>query len=167
MLVGIRNDSFYNIKYENRLHFVRLFLLNKNDGFKWNLVIVYGAAQKKEKIIFLTELAHMSRMSIYPVMIVGDSDIIRKENKKNRGGYNRWSFIFNAIIKENGLRELTLSGRHYTWSNDHEDPTYERRRKNAIMSLCQEEGIIEGDKNLIKYITNFYNNYLVTLNIQI
>ena len=31
-----------------------------------------------------------------------------------------------------------------------------RIRKNRILSLDQEEGVIEGDDNLIKYITNFY-----------
>lgn len=31
-----------------------------------------------------------------------------------------------------------------------------RRRKNMIISLEQEKGIIEGDNDLLKYITNFY-----------
>lgn len=33
-----------------------------------------------------------------------------------------------------------------------------RRRKNVRTSLDQVEGLIEGDKDLINYITNFYKN---------
>ena len=35
-----------------------------------------------------------------------------------------------------------------------------RRRKNRIISLEQDEGTIEGDDNLMEYITNFYKNFL-------
>lgn len=34
----------------------------------------------------------------------------------------------------------------------------DRKRKNKIVFLHQEEGVIEGDENLLKYITVFYNN---------
>lgn len=33
-----------------------------------------------------------------------------------------------------------------------------RRRKNRILSLEQEEGLIEGEENLMQYITSFYKN---------
>ena len=38
----------------------------------------------------------------------------------------QWSFMFNAIIEQAGLRELPLNGRQYTWANNQEDPTYEK-----------------------------------------
>ena len=33
-----------------------------------------------------------------------------------------------------------------------------RRRKNRIVSLEQEEGIVEGDEKLLEYITKFYKD---------
>ena len=33
-----------------------------------------------------------------------------------------------------------------------------RRRKNKINSLDQDEGKIEGEKNIMEYITNYYKN---------
>lgn len=33
-----------------------------------------------------------------------------------------------------------------------------RRRKNKIVSLEQDEGVIEGEEQLMKYITDFYKN---------
>lgn len=48
-----------------------------------------------------------------------------------------------------------------------------KRRKNRILSLEQEEGLIEGEENLMQYITSFYKNLFgqtdpssITLNIQ-
>lgn len=61
-----------------------------------------------------------------PYHYLGDFNIIRKECEKNKSrGCNRWSFIFNSIKENAGLREVNLSGRSFTWSNDHENPTYE------------------------------------------
>ena len=34
-------------------------MYKSNPRFKWNLVIVYGAAQNEGKIAFLTKLSHM------------------------------------------------------------------------------------------------------------
>lgn len=49
-----------------------------------------------------------------------------------------------------------------------------RRRKNKIISLEQDEGMIEGEENLLKYITDFYKRLFgqaeassVSLNIHI
>ena len=35
-----------------------------------------------------------------------------------------WSFYFNSIIEHWGLKELELSGRSFTWSNNQDDPLY-------------------------------------------
>ena len=34
--------------------------------------------------------------------------------------------MFNLIINSYALRDLTLNGGLYTWSNNHEDPTLEK-----------------------------------------
>ena len=57
----------------------------------------------------------------------GDFTVIRKSEEKNKpGGYDHWSFVFNAIIDQAGLRELPLNGRKFTWANNLEEPKYEK-----------------------------------------
>lgn len=52
-------------------------------------------------------------------------NMTRKASDKNKpGGYNKWSILFNSIISLGEMLELPLVGRKYTWSNNHEDPTY-------------------------------------------
>jgi hypothetical protein len=37
------------VEWEHGKHFVRCLLSNKHDAFKWDLVIIYGAAQSAGK----------------------------------------------------------------------------------------------------------------------
>ena len=88
--------------------------------------MVYGDAQHDGKANFLIELVNIIRSSHCPILIAGDFNMTRRESDKNKpGGYNRWSPLFNAVIEQGELMELMLSGRKYTWCNNHEDPTYE------------------------------------------
>jgi hypothetical protein len=103
-----------------------LLLSNKSDGFTWNLVVVYGDAQQAGKAPFLVELAHIIQKTRVPIMITGDFNLTRRASDKNKpGGFNKWSVLFNSIIAQGELMEIPLSGRRYTWSNNHEDPTFE------------------------------------------
>ena len=107
-------------------YFVNLLITSKFDNFTWRLVVVYGDAQQDGKAKFLIELVHIIRSSHCPILIAGDFNLTRRASDKNKpGGYNRWSPLFNAVIEQGGLMELSLSGRKYTWCNNHEDPTYE------------------------------------------
>jgi hypothetical protein len=61
------------------------------------------------------------------LLVGGDFNIIRKANEKNKpGGVNKWSFLFNSIIEQNGLVEFDLNNRLFTWSNNRIDPTFEK-----------------------------------------
>jgi len=55
------------------------FMLQMNlwDKIKWNLLIVYGAAQEENKINFLTELSAFCNRNKEPMLIGGDFNIIR------------------------------------------------------------------------------------------
>lgn len=104
-----------------------MLLRNKEDNFTWNLVVVYGAAQLDQKRAFLACLAHVCQKNKGPILLGGDFNIIRKESEKNKkGGYNRWSFIFNVIIDQSNLRELEMNGRKFTWSNSQKNVTHEK-----------------------------------------
>jgi endonuclease/exonuclease/phosphatase family metal-dependent hydrolase len=126
ILVGINKSSCCILQREIGDYFVRILLCNKEDNFFWNLIIVYGDAQQTGKVKFLIELVHVIRKSHAPLVIAGDFNMTRRESDKNKpGGYNKWSILFNSVISQGELMEIKLSGRQFTWSNNHEDPTYE------------------------------------------
>ena len=77
-------------------------------------------------------------MPLYHVLW-GDFNVIRKSADKNKpGGYNHWSFVFNAIIEQDGLRELPLNGRNFTWANNLPEPTYEKLDRILIYPDCED-----------------------------
>jgi exonuclease III len=91
------------------------------------MVAVYGAAQDEHKPAFLSELVRICEDEPLPMIVGGDFNIIRRREEKNNDNFNtRWTFIFNAIIESLDLRELSLSGRQYTWANRRDTPTYEK-----------------------------------------
>jgi hypothetical protein len=67
---------------------VKFHLYNKDDSFKWALVIVYGPAQEDQKTQFLAELVNMWSREGLPILIGDDFNILRNPNEKNNENYN-------------------------------------------------------------------------------
>ena len=127
ILVGINNDCFNVIQVEKGVYFVKIHLFDKVAKFSWNLVTVYGDAQKYGKAAFLAELSRFYQDNPQPCVIGGDFNLIKNSSEKNKpGGLDHFSFVFNAIIEHAGLRDLPLNGRKYTWANNLPEPTYEK-----------------------------------------
>ena len=52
---------------------------------------------------------------------------MRRPEDKNNDNFNpRWPNLFNVVIESLDLREIEMLGRHYTWSNDLNPPTFEK-----------------------------------------
>ena len=126
MLLGINLLRFDIGEIEGEF-FVKFKIRNKDDGFQWLLVSVYGAAQPSLKESFLTKLAHLCAKDSLPMILRGDFNIIRGPREKSNSNYNDiWPFLFNAIIDAFNLKELDLSGRKFTWANNLQNPTFEK-----------------------------------------
>ena len=69
----------------------------------------------------------------------------------------------NTILKEEEIKWLQRSREKELLEGDNNTKYYHakangRRRKNRIVSLNQEDGVIEGQENLKNYITDFYKS---------
>jgi len=100
---------------------------NKVDGFQWNLIAVYGAAQVEHKESILTKIVQCCQNETIPLLMGGDFNLIRGPNEKNNDRYDdRRPSLFNAVISSLDIREIELSGRKFTWAHSLPEPTYER-----------------------------------------
>ena len=127
MLLGINFVTFDIGEIEEGDFLIRLNLRNKEDDFKFNLISVYGPAQSELKDKFLSEVVRICSKDTLPIVIGGDFNIIRGPEEKNNNNYNnKWPFLFNAIIDSLNLREIQMSGRKYTWSNNLHRQTFEK-----------------------------------------
>lgn len=98
---------------------IQMNLWDKTNKVKWNLLVVYGAAQEEHKIEFLSELSRFCDANSDPILIGGDFNIIRyAKEKSTNNGVHRHTGIFNSIINFFELRELIMNGGVFTWSNN-------------------------------------------------
>jgi hypothetical protein len=57
---------------------VEVHLKNKNDGFEWVVVAVYGAAEDVNKPAYLSELVRICESESIPMLFGGDFNIMRR-----------------------------------------------------------------------------------------
>jgi len=90
----------------------------------WWLTCVYGPQSNDDKLLFLQESRDLRSGCIGPWLIVGDFNIIVREEEKNTGIINRAMMgRFRWPINDLNLKELPMVGRRFTWSNQQDNPT--------------------------------------------
>lgn len=126
-LLGVNLDVFDIGSIGECDFYIKFHLRNKEDGFKWILAAVHGAAQPEYKEAFLAKLVHTCSKESLPLLIGGVFNITSNPSEKNNDRYDdQWPFLFNAVIDSLNLRELELSRQKFTWANSLSTPTYEK-----------------------------------------
>ena len=88
---------------------------------------MYGAAKDEFNTNFLRELVNIAKDNPYPILIGGDFNILRYRQEKNNDHFDNYQpFLFNVVIDSLKLREISMSGRQFTWANNRPVPTYEK-----------------------------------------
>jgi hypothetical protein len=98
-----------------------------DNGQPWWLTCVYGPQGDDNKVLFLQELQDVRAACQGPWIVLGDYNLIYKDEDKNNGNLNRALMgRFRRLINDLGLKELPLHGRKFTWSNQQDSPTLVR-----------------------------------------
>jgi exonuclease III len=119
-------------KFSSHLEFQNQFAQSveftcKLSGETWILTNVYAPCVHESKLEFLRWLKNVSMPDNLKWLIVGDFNLIRRpENRNKEGGNLQEMMAFNETISFLGLVELPLRGCKYTWTNKHQSPLLER-----------------------------------------
>jgi len=85
---------------------------------------VYGPQGNEEKIQFLQELRAIRSACSGPWAVLGDFNLICKDEDKNNANLNRTMMgRFRRTLDDLALKELPLTGRKYTWTGGGTHPT--------------------------------------------
>jgi hypothetical protein len=94
----------------------------KDDG-AWTLTNIYAPCQNAQQLAFLTWFHNIQVADDVDWLIVGDFNLIRSPNDRNKPGGNlNEMLLFNEAISNLGLIEIPMKGRKFTWSNMHAAP---------------------------------------------
>jgi exonuclease III len=127
ILCGIKKENLDLIKVTEHEFAIEAEVWDKKIKISLRLVIIYGPAHEERREQFLRELSTICAKNDLPMIVGGDFNILRYSSEKNKTFYaNRFSDMFNWIINSYGLREITLNGGRFTWSNNQADPTLEK-----------------------------------------
>jgi hypothetical protein len=99
-------------------------LFHPVDDVEWWLTCVYGPQFNQDKIAFLQELRDIRASCSGPWLVLGDFNLIYKDEGKNNSNLDRpMMHSFRRWIDDLALKELPLVGRKYTWSNGQHNRT--------------------------------------------
>jgi hypothetical protein len=122
ILLGVNIDMFEVGDWVIKNFSISCELVNKKDGFKSRICIVYGASSDDKREEFIDELHRLIDEIKVPVIIGGDFNLVRyKKDKSNGCVYFKWCDKFNEWIDKYGLLEIKLFGRSFTCSNNQEN----------------------------------------------
>lgn len=92
-------------------------ITKQKDGFKWEIINVYGPVQVERKAQFLQELFRKIQEVDRPFVMGGDFNMIRYAHKKSTDNLHlAWMECFNAFIEDTEIREIQRSGSRFTWT---------------------------------------------------
>jgi hypothetical protein len=95
-----------------------LKLTSLQSSQEWHLTNIYGPCLAKPKADFINWLYNYDASSFDLWMMLGDFNLIRSLDNRNRpGGNANDMLLFNDIIQHLDLVEIPLKDRAYTWSN--------------------------------------------------
>ena len=72
ILVGTKSNLFEVLSVSSKNYCIITTLKNKTDGFRWNLIVVYGTAYAVDKLDFIAELHESMEGLCYHVFCLGE-----------------------------------------------------------------------------------------------
>ncbi|XP_071683729.1 uncharacterized protein [Lolium perenne] len=123
MLMGIRDSLFEVGALAQGEFFLSAKLYHRPTKFKCEFIGVYGPADHSRSASFLQELEGRVDNSQFPIMLMGDFNLIRGAQDKNNSNIN-WALVnlFNDAIARWALLEVARTGAAYTWTNKQTNP---------------------------------------------
>jgi exonuclease III len=93
-------------------------VVDHRSNLTWTVTRVSGPQGALEKKMFIRELRNLKQTAKPQWLILGDFNLIYREQDKNQGRLNRRIMTsFRRALNYLEVRELNLLGRKYTWSN--------------------------------------------------
>ncbi|XP_014751138.1 uncharacterized protein LOC106865512 [Brachypodium distachyon] len=123
MIMAVSDDFFVLSGIHFTTHSITATVTMRSEGIPWSLTLVYGPQSDAEKLLFIDELRLLEPVVKAEWVLLGDFNIITKAADKNNTNINRRLIgKFLGPLNFLQLKEISLGGRCFTWSNEQENP---------------------------------------------
>lgn len=97
------------------------------DDTVFRITGIYGPSTAPEKPAFFRELQTAQPPGALPWLICGDLNVtLQPQDRPDNTSHRVQTSKFRAVVDGLQLQDLRLQGRAYTWSNDHDSPSFAR-----------------------------------------
>lgn len=118
-LVAVDEDFYSITESDFREHTVTTKVESTQCISAWWITVVYGPQGEREKLEFLQELRDINPVVGDKWLLIGDFNLILQASDKSNDNLNtRLMREFRGTVNFLELKELSLRGRKFTWSND-------------------------------------------------
>lgn len=97
-------------------------LENKSNGFRWEIINVYGLVIPADRLGFISDLSYRLLCTEWPFLIGGDFNMYRFPTDKSNDNIElNVMDAFNEFISEFALSDIYRRGGRLTWTNKQEN----------------------------------------------
>jgi hypothetical protein len=115
------------INHSSTSHTLSTKVLDLRNNRTWVFTGVYGPQGILEKRMFIRELKQLSQSASPQWLILGNFNLLYQESDKYSGPIDRnMIHRFRRALNHMEVKEIQLSGKKFTWSNRHSNPTMSR-----------------------------------------
>jgi hypothetical protein len=108
-------------------HSITMSVVDNRCNRTWMVTGVYRPQGELENKMFIRELKGLKHSTSDNWLLLGDFNLIYKEEDKNNNRLNRRLMLrFKRALNHMDVKEVNLTGRRYTWSNGQQNPTLTR-----------------------------------------
>ena len=119
VLIVVHEDYYKIQQIEVQNHSVSAKLQATTGLAEWWITVVYGPQEENSKVQFLQDLRVFRQNFPGRWLVIGDFNmILQAQDKSNTNINRRLMGVFRNWVNDLQLKELSLRGRRFTWSND-------------------------------------------------
>jgi exonuclease III len=127
ILIAARSAILHLHNHVLTNHTITMTISDSRLRNEWMITGVYGPQGDLDKKVFIRELKRLNYSVIEKWLILGDFNLIYKDEDKSNDRLNRRLMLrFWRALNHLEVKEIELTGHKFTWSNGQQNPTLSR-----------------------------------------
>lgn len=127
IILAYRDDHLCLQNVHTTTNTISARVTDNSSNTQWTITGVYGPQGDLDKKMFIRELRALKNIATPAWLIIGDFNLIYRDEDKSNDRLNRRMMLrFRRALNHLEVKEISLIGQKFTWSNGQNNPTMAR-----------------------------------------